>query len=344
MEIVCWSSSYCQGGGSTVFSPIGHLLTAKLSDYGSAINTIFITASLFDPAEPPRPQLLYSHEQFKQRLEKLPYIRFQRNLKKVEICFLSQRFVPDDDESNRPSLEKTNRAFDEICDTLQLFKKRIKPTDDFRINDFLADVNSILAKRFESLDEMSAIKQMADEKCRALRAAKDPWERLEIDWTEFHPQAREILDDPFYWELADDYSPNGNDTGADLLTFFQGWEKKNRTKSPMIFFKKLLTRWGVEPIDWHIVEPDAVGAFAKDNSIPLQICDESAIGLAFAVIKLRGICPDELAQMALGSLKRTAILTDYSDLPDEIKAGWRDAIGKMRDKLEPFAKGNCESK
>ena len=54
-------------------------------------------------------------------------------------------------------------------------------------------------------------------------AQMDPWERLGIDWDDWHPAARKLLNDPFFWDQGSDYSPHGNDTGADLLADFKKW-------------------------------------------------------------------------------------------------------------------------
>lgn len=36
-----------------------------------------------------------------------------------------------------------------------------------------------------------------------------------------HPKAQAILTDDFLWDCADENSPLGNDTGADILAFYR---------------------------------------------------------------------------------------------------------------------------
>lgn len=70
-----------------------------------------------------------------------------------------------------------------------------------------------------------------------------------------------------------------------------------------------------------------------DDPISLAVCNESAIALAFAVLKLRAECPAELIAMALAAMTRTAILVNDSDLSNETKRSWEQAILTMRRKL-----------
>jgi hypothetical protein len=35
-----------------------------------------------------------------------------------------------------------------------------------------------------------------------------------------------VLDDPFFWQEADDFAPHGNDTGADLLADYRPWRRR----------------------------------------------------------------------------------------------------------------------
>ena len=95
----------------------------------------------------------------------------------------------------------------------------------------------------------------------------------------------------------------------------------------------LIPKWGLEPVDWNVIDEDAVRRLDKDNPIVLRLCNETSVALAFAVLKLRASCPPDVVRMALAGLRRTAILVKDSNLGDDVKASWNDAITKMRDKL-----------
>ena len=157
---------------------------------------------------------------------------------------------------------------------------------------------------------------------------------VEIDWNNFHPLARGILDDPFFWEYASDLSPHGNDTGADLLEDYRRWNKRHGTESPMNFLAGLFKGWDIKPIDWSITSENDVEQLDKEQPIPLRVCNEAAIALAFAALKMRASCPADVVTLAMNALKRTAILVKASTLNSEIKAEWDVAIQKMKAKLD----------
>ena len=217
---------------------------------------------------------------------------------------------------------------------LLLLRKRIKPDDDFDVERFLADAASILATRIDTMEEWEQIRQQATAKRKARLATKDPWVLLEIDWDQYHPKAREVLDEPFFWETANDLAPNGNDTGADLLEDYRRWDKRNATASPLVFLDRLMKKWDIKPIDWSITDKEMVRKLEREEPIALSVCNEAAIGLAFAVLKMRATCPPDVVQRGLVALKRTAAAVKDSTLSNEVKASWEVALGKMRAKLE----------
>lgn len=334
MDVIGLSHGYDRYGAGTIYSFVGALLTVGLDEYGSAIESIHFVACLKSRTTKPRSTLEGLFEQFHNYLKTLPKGTFYRRLKRVEISFQSEHFVSEDDKVGRPSANKCNTGAEEIAAVLPLVKKRIKSTDDFDVDRFLADAARLLTTRIDSVEEWEHLRQQAKEKQAASRATKSPWELLEIDWSQYHRKAWEILDDPFFWKCADDVAPHGNDTGADLLDDYRRWDKCNRSRSPLDFLDRLLEGWDIKPIDWSMTDEHVVRRLNQDDPSGLSVCNESAIALAFAVLKMRAKCPADVIQMALAGLARTAILLREGSLSEEIKASWDDAIAKMKDKLE----------
>lgn len=334
MDISVCQKTHNTYGGSLLFSPVGDLLTARLGDYGSGVESIDLIACLPHRERKFLPTLGGLFDQHHEFLKTLPYVAFRRKLKRVEMSFRSEHFFAEDEEVGRPSAKKYSVAAEEVAAALPLLKKRIKPTDDFDVERFLADASRVLTTKIGSLKEWHRIQRKAAKKRLAIRATKSPWELLEIDWSEYHPKARGILDDPFFWEGADDLAPHGNDTGFDVLEGFKDWDKRNRTRPPMQFFDLLLKEWGLEPMNWSIMDEATVLNLEKADSILLGLCNEAAIALAFAVLKRRAKCPPDIVRMALAALARTAILVKHSRLSAKIKSEWKVAIAKMKDKLE----------
>jgi uncharacterized protein YfeS len=219
-----------------------------------------------------------------------------------------------------------------------LLRKRIKADDDFDVERFLEDAATILATKIDTLEEWEQIRKRATAKRKARLAAKDPWELLEIDWDKFHPKARNVLDEPFFWEIANDLAPNGNDTGADLLEDYRRWDKRHPKTSPLKFLDNLMTRWEIEPIDWLVTDRKVTETLNREQPIPLNVCNEAAIGLAFAVLKMRATCPPDVIEFGLAALTRTATLVENSTLSEEVKGQWELAIEKMRAKLQSLRK------
>lgn len=334
MEVLILAQSYDCYGGCAIYSVVGDLLTTRLGDYGSAVNSIHLTAHLSSQIRNPRRTLEELFDQFHDALKKLPKVTFRRQLRRIEIEFLSPHFHASDHEYLKPSVEKSNLAAGEVATALELVRTRLKRADDFDVEQFLKDAKGILKQGFGSAEEIEAIETLAKQRSQLLEAAKGPWEKLDIDWSLFHPAARQILDDPFFWENANDCAPHGDDTGADLLEDFRRWNKRNGIKSPLLFRNRLLADLGIAPIDWNITQPGQVLQLERDRPIPFSVCNQVAIGLAFAVVKLRANCPDDVLQPALQALQRTAISIDNSKLEAPLKEEWNQAITRMRTKLQ----------
>jgi uncharacterized protein YfeS len=106
-----------------------------------------------------------------------------------------------------------------------------------------------------------------------------------------HPAAKKILDDPFFWDIIDGYSPHGNDDGADTMAKFQQWRKKNAGVSSRTFLSDLFTGWGIYDAG---TPPD----LAQD------MMRNATIGLAFAHLKLEGACPRWVKEETLSLLQK----------------------------------------
>jgi len=102
--------------------------------------------------------------------------------------------------------------------------------------------------------------------------------------------------------------------------------------------RSLKTKDRREAIDWLVTDRKVTETLNREQPIPLSVCNEAAIGFAFAVIKMCAICTAEVIERGLAALARTAILVEGSRLADEVEAQWGVAIGKMQAKLEALRK------
>ncbi|PHQ34791.1 hypothetical protein [Rhodopirellula bahusiensis] len=185
MEFNCWKKSYNSFGGSSLFSPIAGLLTVKLADssYGDAVQEIDITANLRSRTGKPRRTLENLFKQFHEFIETLPLVTFRRKKQKLEIQFLSEHFSDQDDIHSNASPDNLHSAAQEVATALILVRKRVKKSDNFDVDRFLADATSLLESKIETEDEWNRIKEQAKAIDEAVMAMKSPWELLEIEGT-----------------------------------------------------------------------------------------------------------------------------------------------------------------
>jgi uncharacterized protein YfeS len=336
MDVSVYARTYNSYGGSTIFSPIGDLLYVRLGEYGEAINEIEMTMCLRNSRHNPLPTLESMFEQYHKYIKTLPKITFRRKRKLVEMQVLCRSLAAEDNKRSQVSVEKCNRAMIDVMTALPLLKIKLKGTDDFDLPRFLTDAQRVLQMPFRSEDEIRNLREQANGRREIERAKKDPWELLDIDWDEFHPKARQILDDPFFWDCVDDFAPHGNDTGADLLADYQKWVKRNPHASPMTFLDRLLARWGIEPIDWSLTDEAGVRQLHATKPIELSVCNEAIVALAFAALKVKGECPSDVAGLAIKAIDRDSHTFIREHLEESAKRLLREASAKMKAKLELF--------
>ncbi len=106
------------------------------------------------------------------------------------------------------------------------------------------------------------------------------------------------------WDVCDEWAPNGNDTGADVLELYRDWRKRNRKTKAETFFKQLMQGWGVT------LPPDP----ADESN--MHTYHQAIVGLAFAQLKLHAKCDPPIASLALQSIDAQP----EHDLTDKLKS------------------------
>ena len=115
------------------------------------------------------------------------------------------------------------------------------------------------------------------------RLWRDPWERLEVDWDEMHADARSILDDPEDWSEVYEFSPHGNDTGAEIFALWHEYAPLSPHEAALHLGWRLSDMNESDPLFWR-------------DWVRLHLA------LAFGHIKRRGRCDPALTRAALGVL------------------------------------------
>jgi hypothetical protein len=290
LEFFVMTRTYNSYGGHSTLSLIPDFLLAHAPVFGAAITELMVTFH-FATSGPPRSSLESHYAKFHAQRLKLPKVVFHRSREKMAIEVASNLIDGSDKECFRGvSLPLFRTALTETIEALRLMKLRLTKIDDFDFDAFLA--HCLGCEERTPSDEETMIMLATDLKERrvAIRAAMSPWERLGVDWRDYHPDARRILDAPFYWEQANDFAPHGNDTGADLLSDYMAWLKRRPSGNPLDFFSALKARWGFSPDS---TDPDICSALY-----------EAAIGLAFAELKLKAECHPSVAALAREAIRR----------------------------------------
>ena len=329
MEFIGLSAAYNQLGGFGPHADVSALLAVQLGDYGAAIKSVDITAYLRS-THPTTGSLHQLRERFDHELDALPSITFRRSAHKVIVHFLSDRFVAEDSAVERPTNADRAVAAAEIEVALALVRRRVKPRDDFDVDRFEADVHEIVTA-VGGVTDWSQIRSASRARSEA-HAAANPWGALDLDWDTFHPDARSILDDPFFWDRDNELSPNGNDTGHDILAEVQQWMAEQESPPLLHRLTSLMHDWGITPIDWNAIDEAAVKALSANDPVAFHACNQAAVGLAFASIKLSGSCPADVARAGLAAIERNNLIANATRNPEE-----RDADKKLRTKLGLFA-------
>ncbi len=281
---------------------------------------------------------------YHERLKKLPRVRVLNKGKQIEIEYVSNICKGDDFEGPPTHIPDTKyglarieeaervhgphppaRPYDaellrrlcaEMLEILPSFRKRMAKVEHFDFDRFI-EWATLRFKELPSSDD--AVKAYEDAWLAKQAEPKSPesWDDLLIDWSKYHPLAREVLDDLFYWDCVNECAPHGNDEGADLLEQFLRWRKGNKGGDSKKFFERLMGDWGV---------------LSKAEVVLPDMYEPSIIGLAFAHLKVDATCPSWVRDEALKILRNNQSNSKASENDDEVDS----YQNMMIEKLEEF--------
>lgn len=295
MKILCLARGYASYGGSIVTSAAQHL-EIILKDIEPT--DLAIEAIAFLPHEgPPRPSLERSLEQHILRFPQQVRARYRAKAGKLNIDYPSS--LRESESFGRPGgiyavAQFLPKALDELSEAI-IEGLRSKPAiwNKIEVSRLTEAVEQSKASLPRDPDQILDYMRQMDETRRASTKAAVSVDDLDIEWDQYHPTARKVLDAPFFWSEIDDDAPHGNDTGNDLLATFRRWNKRNPAASYEGYVDRLLSRWGLT----------IAKTRGRMDEIQLDwIRQEADIALAFAAIKLRGGCDELAARVAISAI------------------------------------------
>lgn len=130
----------------------------------------------------------------------------------------------------------------------------------------------------------------------------DEWE---LSPEEAHPNARRLLKADFFWDITDEDSPFGNDTGADTLEFYRAWIVSSDEDEE--FLDALFEEWEVDRELAETVPDDELAARLEEEGYDILTYDDVVIATAFAQLVLEGNASRFMAAAAQHCLERQAL-------------------------------------
>ena len=296
MEINVLYRLYNIFGGHKSFSLAGTYLEDGMPKFGDAIREIEITIH-FHQGSPAKKSLEKLHDEFHQNLSTLPKCVFFRKKQRLVLDFEAKFTTGFEIKRNsRPPIqinpEWVKNTLSEIIHQLPLIKSKIKKSDDFNFDSFESYLKQKLYDIPIEVSELEKIEQRVSARKKQEFNKLDDWEKLNINWDDYHPNARNAVNQPFLWSEVDEFSPNGNDTGADTLELFKEWNKRHKDVSALVFLENLLAGW----------EVDLDSPYKSDYTSRTYF--QCVVGLAFASAKLRGKCEDKLKEIAIKAIDK----------------------------------------
>lgn len=150
-----------------------------------------------------------------------------------------------------------------------------------------------------------------------------------------HPNFVKHMTAAFYYDCTDEFSPFGNDDGADLLLNLEEWyqEKKGKGKIVKWLFKTIdefgfkYTSEGCSAI----LDEATLKQLQEEDPHFLTTMDNTIIAAAFGQYKISGQIDQELKEVALTALKRQVQLSGAD--PNEVSGEYLNRLNIMTSDL-----------
>jgi len=126
-----------------------------------------------------------------------------------------------------------------------------------------------------------------------------------------HPNFVKALTDEFYYDCTDEFSPFGNDDGADTLSTLEDWYRENgKLRKPVKFLKDLVEEnWGFETKYMKLTDRTKTLKVNAEEEFMFDSIDHAIIATAFGQYKIEGILNRDLKELAEIALDRQKIIT-----------------------------------
>lgn len=155
-------------------------------------------------------------------------------------------------------------------------------------------------------------------------------------------EARKIMVSDFYYDILDNWSPFGNDTGNDTYHLYIDWRAKYSFEKVRSFVNEQLIDFGYANFDLSVdgsekTKLTRIVDEMHNKYIDLNAIDNMLISLAFTQLFLEGHIQSEVKVWAEAAISREVIFLDFwSDKENEIK----DRKNRLDQMLNDILKAN----
>lgn len=108
--------------------------------------------------------------------------------------------------------------------------------------------------------------------------------------------------DPFFRDIANDYSPIGSDTGADVLDLYKKWRREGN--KPGKFQAELFQNWEISSENFDEINPDILTRKLPEHHFDILTGDDATIAIAFSQFFVDGKILNSSKSKALCAIER----------------------------------------
>ena len=120
-----------------------------------------------------------------------------------------------------------------------------------------------------------------------------------------HPFFVEHATADFYYSCIDEFSPFGNDSGADTLSDLQDWyNERGANDKALTFLKRQIENWGLGSAYLAITELAQVDAIIAETDGFCNEIDKAVIATVFGQFKIAGKCDKAMLPIAAAAFQR----------------------------------------
>lgn len=148
-----------------------------------------------------------------------------------------------------------------------------------------------------------------------------------------HPNAKQLMNDTFFFNVIEETAPFGSDDGADAYAGFKNWRTTHKSESPVQFIHEQIEKWGYPEFDIKETSFEKLEPYLKQNDLGIRHMtgiDAAIVATAFGQLYLEGVIENDTKELAKTSIKR--------ELLPEILKSWEEHENIRQAKLNKLLK------